>query len=26
VGWYEQIQSFGLVLVNLLPGKRTAHA
>lgn len=26
VGWYEHIQSFGLVLLNRLPGKRTAHA
>jgi RNA-directed DNA polymerase len=26
VGWYEHIQSFGLVLLNLLPGKRSAHA
>ena len=26
VGWYEHIQSFGLVLLNRLPGKRTEHA
>jgi RNA-directed DNA polymerase len=26
VGWYEHIQSLGLVLLNLLPGKRSAHA
>jgi RNA-directed DNA polymerase len=25
-GWYEHIQSFGLVLLNRLPGKRPAHA
>jgi len=25
-GWYEHIQSFGLTLLNHLPGKRTAHA
>ncbi|HZL55840.1 MAG TPA: reverse transcriptase domain-containing protein [Bryobacteraceae bacterium] len=26
VGWYEHIQSFGLKLLNKLPGKRPAHA
>jgi len=26
VGWYEHIQSFGLVLLNRLPGRRPAHA
>jgi RNA-directed DNA polymerase len=26
VGWYEHIQSFGLVLLNRLPGKGPAHA
>jgi RNA-directed DNA polymerase len=26
VGWYEHIQSLGLVLLNRLPGKRLAHA
>ena len=26
VGWYEHIQSFGLVLLNRLPGKRAVHA
>jgi RNA-directed DNA polymerase len=26
VGWYGHIQSLGLVLLNLLPGKRSAHA
>lgn len=26
VGWYEHIQSFGLVLLNELPGRRPAHA
>jgi RNA-directed DNA polymerase len=26
VGWYEHIQSFGLMLLNHLPGKRSAHA
>lgn len=26
VGWHEHIQSFGLVLLNRLPGKRTVHA
>jgi RNA-directed DNA polymerase len=26
VGWYEHIQSFGLILLNKLPGKRPVHA
>ena len=26
VGWYEHIQSFGLVLLNRLPGRRPVHA
>jgi RNA-directed DNA polymerase len=26
VGWYEHIQSFGLVLLNRLPGRRSAQA
>jgi RNA-directed DNA polymerase len=26
VGWYEHIQSFGLMLLNRLPGRRPAHA
>jgi len=26
IGWYEHIQSFGLVLLNRLPGRRPAHA
>jgi len=26
MGWYEHIQSFGLVLLNRLPGPRSAHA
>ena len=26
VGWYEHLQSFGLVLLNQLPARRTVHA